>query len=198
MPRKADLSGTTLPRRQLGRALRDARQARGLTLDQVAAATGVSRATLSRIELGQYEKVRDMEVDYLSRYYCLPDARIQYLKALARQANNKVWYHGHQHSISPMFSTYLELESFASEVWFYQPVFIPGLCKQPTMPELCSSSAGLTTHQTISIRGWISEYSGRGYSPARTWRFVRSLFCRRTSCTPSSDPARSCVINCAI
>ncbi|WP_063825031.1 helix-turn-helix domain-containing protein [Nocardia pseudovaccinii] len=127
MPRKADLSGTTLPRRQLGRALRDARQARGLTLDQVAATTGVSRATLSRIELGQYEKVRDMEVDYLSRYYCLPDARIQYLKALARQANNRVWYHGHQHSISPMFSTYLEMESFASEVWFYQPVFIPGL-----------------------------------------------------------------------
>ncbi|MGW4769630.1 helix-turn-helix domain-containing protein [Nocardia sp. NPDC004278] len=127
MPSKADLSGTTLPRRQLGRALRDARQARGLTLDQVAAATRISRATLSRIELGQYARVRDMEVDYLSRYYCLPEARIEYLKALASEASTKVWYQDYRHLILPRFNTYLELESFASEFWFYQPIVIPGL-----------------------------------------------------------------------
>ncbi|WP_330252643.1 helix-turn-helix domain-containing protein [Nocardia sp. NBC_00565] len=127
MPSKADLRGTTLPRRQLGRALRDARQARGLTLDQVAAATGISRATLSRIELGQYTKVRDMEVDYLCRYYCLPDARTQYLKALAGQFNTKVWYQDYRDLMLPVFKTYLELESFASESWFYQPIIVPGL-----------------------------------------------------------------------
>ncbi|MFE9327311.1 helix-turn-helix domain-containing protein [Nocardia sp. NPDC052278] len=131
MPRQADLSGTTLQRRQLGRALRDARQAQGLTLDQVAAATKISRATLSRIELGQYEKIRDMEVDYLSRYYCLPDARTEYLKSLASQANAKVWYQDYRHLIVPGFGTYLELESFASDFWFYQPIVIPGLLQTP-------------------------------------------------------------------
>lgn len=58
MPSKADLSGTTLPRRQLGRALRDARHAQGVTLEQVARDTEFSRATLSRIELGQYDRIR--------------------------------------------------------------------------------------------------------------------------------------------
>jgi hypothetical protein len=43
MPSKADLSGTTLPRRQLGRALRDARHAHGSTLEQVARDTEFSR-----------------------------------------------------------------------------------------------------------------------------------------------------------
>ncbi|MFI1920148.1 helix-turn-helix domain-containing protein [Nocardia sp. NPDC020380] len=128
MPRKADLTGTTLPRRQLGRALRDARQARGLTLDQVATATSISRPTLSRIELGQYEKVRDMEVDYLCRYYLLPDERTCYLKSLVGQANSStVWYQDYRHLIAPGFGTYLELESFATEFWFYQPIVIHGL-----------------------------------------------------------------------
>ncbi|GAB4587386.1 helix-turn-helix transcriptional regulator [Nocardia sp. IFM 10818] len=171
MPRKADLTGTTLPRRQLGRALRDARQGRGLTLDQVATATRISRATLSRIELGQYEKVRDMEVDYLCRYYLLPDDRIQYLKSLVGQANSTaIWYQDYRHLIAPGFGTYLELESFASEFWFYQPIVIHGLLQTPdysrTLERLHPSGGAADDIETrVKLRMQRAKILTRPYMP---------------------------------
>jgi transcriptional regulator with XRE-family HTH domain len=127
MPSKADLSGTTLPRRQLGRALRDARHARGSTLEQVARETEFSRATLSRIELGQYERIKVREVEYLCRYFDLPEDRTQYLMAIAAESNTKVWWQNYRHFLHEGFSSYLELESYATEFRFFQPLVIPGL-----------------------------------------------------------------------
>ncbi|MGW1741494.1 helix-turn-helix domain-containing protein [Nocardia sp. NPDC001965] len=127
MPSKADLSGTTLPRRQLGRALRDARHACGATLDQVARDTEFSRATLSRIELGQYERIKVREVDYLCRYYGLPEDRAGYLKAVAEQSNTTVWWQSYRHLLGGGFATYLELESYASKIEVFQPLVVPGL-----------------------------------------------------------------------
>ena len=129
MARKVDLSGTTLPRRQLGRALRDARQGANLTLDQVGRdpEAEMSRSTLSRIELGQYDKVRVRDVAYLCQYYGLPEARTAYLCSIAKEANTKVWWQDDRHLMSSGFITYLELESFASEFRFYQSLLVPGL-----------------------------------------------------------------------
>ncbi|MFI2338205.1 helix-turn-helix domain-containing protein [Nocardia rhamnosiphila] len=127
MPSKADLSGTTLPRRQLGRALRDARHARGSTLEQVARETEFSRATLSRIELGQYERIKVREVEFLCRYFDLPDDRTEYLMAIAAQSNTKVWWQNYRHFMHEGFSSYLELEAYATDFRFFQPLVIPGL-----------------------------------------------------------------------
>ncbi|WP_327150242.1 helix-turn-helix domain-containing protein [Nocardia sp. NBC_01329] len=127
MPSKADLSGTTLPRRQLGRALRDARHAHGATLDQVARDTEFSRATLSRIELGQYERIKVREVEYLCRYYGLSSEKMSYLKAVAAQSSTTVWWQGYRHVLGGGFTTYLELESYATELQVFQPLIVPGL-----------------------------------------------------------------------
>lgn len=127
MPSKANLKGTTLPRRQLGRALRDARHAQGLTLESVGKDTEFSRSMLSRIELGQYEKLKVREIEYLCRYYSLPKQRTKYLMALASQASTTVWWQDDRHLLDPDFNTYLELESFATEFRFFQPLVIPGL-----------------------------------------------------------------------
>lgn len=127
MPSKADLSGTALPRRQLGRALRDARHTHGSTLEQVARDTEFSRATLSRIELGQYDRIKAREVEYLCRYYFLPDDRTQYLIALATQSTSKVWWHDSQHFLNDNFNSYLELESYATEFRIYHSLLVPGL-----------------------------------------------------------------------
>ena len=127
MPSKANLSGTTLPRRQLGRALRDARHTRGTTLDQVAADTEFSRATLSRIELGQYEKIKVREVEYLCQYYGMDRERVEYLMMLAAQSNTKIWWQNYQHFLHEGFISYLELEGYATEFRFFQPLMVPGL-----------------------------------------------------------------------
>ncbi|WP_327109794.1 helix-turn-helix domain-containing protein [Nocardia sp. NBC_01730] len=124
---KSDLSRTTLPRRQLGRALRDARQASGHTLEQVAEVLEISRSTLSRLELGQNEKVKVRDVEFICQYYGLPEDRTEYLKSLVAHASTKVWWQDYRHLIRPGFNTYLQLEVAATELHFFQSLVIPGL-----------------------------------------------------------------------
>ncbi|RDI55770.1 helix-turn-helix protein [Nocardia mexicana] len=118
---------STLVRRQLGRALRDARQALGYTLEQVAEAMETSRSTLGRLELGQNEKIRGREIEGLCRFYGLSDERTEYLKSLVAQAHTKSWWQAHRQLVLPEFNAYLEMESGACELSFYQPMVIPGL-----------------------------------------------------------------------
>ncbi|MEU7628521.1 helix-turn-helix transcriptional regulator [Nocardia sp. NPDC049220] len=124
---KSDLSRTTLPRRQLGRALRDARQASGHTLEQVAEVLEISRSTLSRLELGQNEKVKVRDVEFICQFYGLPADMTEYLKSLVTHSNAKVWWQHFRSLIRPGFNTYLQLEAVATELHFFQSLIIPGL-----------------------------------------------------------------------
>ncbi|WP_330228884.1 helix-turn-helix domain-containing protein [Nocardia sp. NBC_00508] len=140
---KPDLSRTTLPHRQLGRALRDARQANGYTLEQVAEVLEISRSTLSRLELGQNEKVKVRDVDYICRFYGLPEDRIEYLKLLVTQSASRVWWEDFQNLIRPGFNTYLQLEAAATELHFFQSLVIPGLLQTPDYARSVGASASM-------------------------------------------------------
>ncbi|MGQ4599245.1 Scr1 family TA system antitoxin-like transcriptional regulator [Nocardia sp. R6R-6] len=142
---KSDLSGTTLQHRQLGRALRDARQARGYTLERVAEALEFSRSTLSRLELGQNEKVKVRDVDYICQFYGLPEDRIEYLKLLVTQSSARVWWEDFQSLIRPGFNTYLQLESAATELHFFQSLVIPGLLQTPDYARSVGAAASTGT-----------------------------------------------------
>ncbi|MGK8489850.1 helix-turn-helix domain-containing protein [Nocardia asiatica] len=124
---RSDIGRTTLPRRQLGRALRDARQASGYTLEQVAEVLEISRSTLGRLELGQNEKVKVRDVEFICEYYGLPENRIEYLKSLVSQSDTKVWWQDYRSLIRPGFNTYLQLEAAATQLHFFQSLVIPGL-----------------------------------------------------------------------
>ncbi|WP_039800291.1 helix-turn-helix domain-containing protein [Nocardia araoensis] len=124
---KSDVSRTTLPRRQLGRALRDARQANGYTLEQVAEVLEISRSSLARLELGQNEKIKVRDVEFICEYYGLPEERIEYLKSLAVQARVRPWWEDFRDLVRPGFNTYLQLEAIATGLHFYQPLAVPGL-----------------------------------------------------------------------
>ncbi|MFF0528366.1 helix-turn-helix domain-containing protein [Nocardia amikacinitolerans] len=118
---------TTLPRRQLGRALRDARQANGYTLEQVAEVLEISRSSLGRLELGQNERVKVRDVEYICEYYGVPEERTEYLKFLAAQGNTRFWWEDFRDLIRPGFNTYLQLEAAATELHFFQSLVVPGL-----------------------------------------------------------------------
>lgn len=124
---KSDISRTTLPRRQLGRALRDARQANGYTLEQVAEVLEISRSSLGRLELGQNEKVKVRDIEFICQYYGLSEERTGYLKSLAEQARVKPWWEDFRDLVRPGFNTYLQLEAIATGFHFYQPLAVPGL-----------------------------------------------------------------------
>ncbi|MGW4091872.1 helix-turn-helix domain-containing protein [Nocardia sp. NPDC004750] len=140
---KSDVSRTTLPRRQLGRALRDARQANGYTLEQVAEVLEISRSALGRLELGQNEKIKVRDVEYICQYYGLPEERTEYLKLLAEQARVKPWWEDYRNLVRPGFNTYLQLEAAATELHFFQALIIPGLLQTPDYARSVRSSASM-------------------------------------------------------
>lgn len=119
--------GSTLPRRQLGRALREARQGVGFTLEQAAQEMEMSKTSVIRIEKGHNEKVKLRDVEGFGQLYELSEKRIDQLKALAQQAATKSWWQASRHLMLPGYRTYLGLESGASQLCSYQQAIIPGL-----------------------------------------------------------------------
>ncbi|MGK8555783.1 helix-turn-helix domain-containing protein [Nocardia gipuzkoensis] len=124
---KSDARRTTLQHRQLGRALRDARQAHGYTLERVAEVLEISRSTLSRLELGQNEKIKMRDIDFICQFYGLSEERTEYLKLLVEQSSSRFWWEDFRTLIRPGFNTYLQLEAVATGFHFFNSLVIPGL-----------------------------------------------------------------------
>ncbi|WP_433731974.1 helix-turn-helix domain-containing protein [Nocardia sp. CA-129566] len=124
---KDDQPTSTLPRRQLGRALREAREGAGFTLERAAQLMEMGKASLGRIEKGQNDKVKLRDVEALGNLYGISQEQIAELKALAQQTATKMWWQALRHLLLPGYNTYLGLESGASDLYFYQPLIVPGL-----------------------------------------------------------------------
>ncbi|MFX0574267.1 helix-turn-helix domain-containing protein [Nocardia nepalensis] len=122
-----DNVSSTLPRRQLGRYLREGRDAMGMTLEDAATLMQWGKSTLQRLERGQSDRVRDVDVRELCRIYGIDDERTAALIGLARQAAVKSWWHEFGDVIPANFSVYVGLEASAQTLTTYQPDLVPGL-----------------------------------------------------------------------
>lgn len=118
--------GSTLPRRQLGRYLREYRTAMNLTLEEAARLMEWGKSTLQRLEKGQADKIRTLDVQELCRIYGIPPDVTTALHALAQQAAVKSWYHDFGDILPDSLNMYLGLESSARQLISYQEV-VPGL-----------------------------------------------------------------------
>jgi transcriptional regulator with XRE-family HTH domain len=124
-------SSTTLPRRQLGRYLREAREAVNMNLDDVAPLIQLSVSTLSRIERG-LAGIRVPYVEALCRIYGIDDAGvIAALTSLARQAAVKNWWQEFDDVMSRNFDLYVGLESSAKQLTIFRPDMLSGLFQTP-------------------------------------------------------------------
>ncbi|WP_280250589.1 helix-turn-helix domain-containing protein [Nocardia abscessus] len=149
---KSDISRTTLPRRQLGRALRDARQANGYTLEQVAEVLEISRSSLGRLELGQNEKVKVRDIEFICQYYGLPEERTEYLKSLAEQTRMKPWWEDFRDLVRPGFNTYLQLEGVATGFHVYQSLVVPGLLQTADYAGVVTAAPPPNTPEEVEQR----------------------------------------------
>ncbi|WP_433662679.1 helix-turn-helix domain-containing protein [Nocardia sp. CA-128927] len=123
----AEVTGSTLPRRQLGRFLREAREGAGLTLEKAATLMEWGKATLQRIEKGTTEKVRVRDVLSLCEIYGLSESKSAIAKGLAEQAPVKSWWQTYSGSIATWFNLYVGLEAGAKDLAQFQPLIMPGL-----------------------------------------------------------------------
>ncbi|MFI6040296.1 helix-turn-helix domain-containing protein [Nocardia sp. NPDC051321] len=120
--------GSTLPRRQLGRYLRDGRNATGLTLEQVGTMMQWSKSKLSRIEKGEGgSALRELDIRELCRIYEFADEMTAAMVALAGQSDEKCWWHTFDDVIRKSLNMYVELESVATSLTIFRPDLVPGL-----------------------------------------------------------------------
>ncbi len=102
---------STLPRRQLGRFLRDRREAAGFTIAEAAKLVDLSRAVLQRLETGQIQKVRKQDAQALCEVYGVDATDTKAAVDLAVQAKAKSWYHAYGGLYSGAFNMYVGLEA---------------------------------------------------------------------------------------
>ncbi|MET8354528.1 helix-turn-helix transcriptional regulator [Micromonospora sp. NPDC005206] len=122
----ADDMGSTVPRRQLGRALRELRTEARMTLDGAADAMQCSRQKMWRIETG-LGPVRALDVKVMCELYGATPDLAGALTALANETKAKGWWHSYGDAVPDWFELYVGLESAASRLRGYDESLIPGL-----------------------------------------------------------------------
>jgi transcriptional regulator with XRE-family HTH domain len=119
--------GSTLPRRQLGRYLRNGREECGLTLHQAAALIQRSASTLQRIEHGMVAQLREVDIEALCKIYGFEGDHVLAMKALAGQGKELSWWYEYGDLLPMNFDFYVGLEASAQRLTTYEPELVPGL-----------------------------------------------------------------------
>lgn len=119
-------AGSTVPRRQLGRYLRDLRNGVGLTVRAAAKQLERSEPTIWRIENGLVA-VRAVEVQIMCQLYGANEDMTQALMALARETKSKGWWQTFGDVVPEWFDLFVGLEAAANRMAEYEHSVVPGL-----------------------------------------------------------------------
>jgi transcriptional regulator with XRE-family HTH domain len=120
------LTGSTVPRRQLGRYLRELRGSAGLTVRAAARELERSEPTLWRIESGLVA-VRALDVEQMCRLYGATGDMTRALMALARETKAKGWWQTYGDVVPEWFDLFVGLEAAANRMAEYEHSVVPGL-----------------------------------------------------------------------
>jgi hypothetical protein len=119
-------TGSTVPRRQLGRHLRDLRNKSRLTVRAAAKKLEWSEAKMWRIETGQ-TPLRSLDVQAMCSVYGAPAGLTEALMGLAKETKARGWWHAYGDVIPEGFDVYVGLEEAAESLSSYESDIVPGL-----------------------------------------------------------------------
>ncbi|MBF6102243.1 helix-turn-helix domain-containing protein [Nocardia cyriacigeorgica] len=127
-------SGNTVPRRQLGKHLREMRQAAGLSIAEAARQIGRGAGTVQRLETGHPGKIHIPDIVGLCELYDEVEQQ-EALLGLAKEADSEPtsggWWHEFGELIPDSFAPYIGLESVASSLTVFRPDMVSGLFQTP-------------------------------------------------------------------
>jgi transcriptional regulator with XRE-family HTH domain len=119
-------TGSTVPRRQLGRYLRDLRNGQRLTVRVAAERLEWSEAKIWRIETGQVG-LRSLDVQAMCQIYGAQPDLTEALMGLAKETKARGWWHSFGDVIPEGFDVYIGLEEAAASISWYESELVPGL-----------------------------------------------------------------------
>ena len=128
-----ETTGSTVPRRQLGRYLRELRDRQRITVKTAAEKLEWSETKVWRIETGQ-TSLRSHDVELMCRIYAASADLTEALMGLAKETKAKGWWHAYGDVIPEGFDIYIGLEEAASELAAYQPELVPDCSRPRSMP----------------------------------------------------------------
>ncbi|MGC4867114.1 helix-turn-helix domain-containing protein [Micromonospora sp. DT53] len=121
-----DDSGSTVPRRQLGRYLRELRENAYVTVTAAAKELEWSAPRIWRYETGQVS-MHPNDVAAMCRVYGASPETIETMRALARETKAHGWWHSYGEAIKDWFKLYVGLEAAATRIRKYEADLVPGL-----------------------------------------------------------------------
>ncbi|HEX8632387.1 MAG TPA: helix-turn-helix transcriptional regulator, partial [Catenuloplanes sp.] len=117
----------TMRRRQLGRELRAAREAKDISREQVAEVLGAHLSAVYRYENGGVS-LKPLELKALMDLFQItePDERAR-LEALRAEGKRRGWWSGYRSALKPSYQTFVGLEDSAVGRRDFGSIVIPGL-----------------------------------------------------------------------
>ncbi|MFC8079205.1 helix-turn-helix domain-containing protein [Streptomyces sp. NPDC057307] len=119
-------TGSTVPRRQLGRHLRELRNQARFTVRAAAKELEWSEPKIWRIETGQ-TSLRSLDVEAMCKVYGAPPELTEGLMGLAKETKGRGWWHSYGDVIPEGFDLYIGLEEATSRLAWYESELVPGL-----------------------------------------------------------------------
>ena len=119
-------TGSTVPRRQVGRLMRQLREQAGISLMAAAEELEFSRARMYRIENGEVP-VRKHDVIAMCGIYRASSRLTEVLIGLAQESKAKGWWHAYGDVVPAWFELYVGMEQAAGRLRSFAPSVVPGL-----------------------------------------------------------------------
>ncbi|GAA4706873.1 helix-turn-helix domain-containing protein [Phytohabitans rumicis] len=146
--------GPTVGRRRLRSALRAAREAAGLTQEQVAAEMEWSLSKIIRIEAGAVG-VSPIDTRALLKLYGVTaQPRVDELVTLSRSTRARRWWSSFAGALPASYMAYIGLEAETSSVLCYTPTKLPGLFQTEAYAEKASrrDRTGTDEQSRVEVR----------------------------------------------
>jgi DNA-binding XRE family transcriptional regulator len=141
--------GSSVPRRQLGRYLKKAREEAGVALEAAANELEWSRARMYRIEGGQ-TSVRSHDVVAMCALYGVAKEMTEVLVSLAKESKAKGWWHAYGDVVPAWFELYVGLEAASNRLRQYESSLIPGLLQTREYAEAVLRTEPRVTQEEVA------------------------------------------------
>jgi transcriptional regulator with XRE-family HTH domain len=173
--------------RRLAAQLRDLRENRALTQEDVARRTGKDRSTLYRLETAQQRPQRATLIQLLDLYE-VPEPRRGELLMLLREASQRGWMQPYRSELPGVYSDYIGFEEEARTISNYESLFIPGLLQTPgyaraqlhgTLPHATAAEIGTRVTARLERQELLTRAD-----PPRLWAIIDEAAVRRQVGSP--------------